>query len=73
MLILISPEEQISRLMQRNGLSRDDARLRLKNQMPIADKIELVDIVIDNQSDVSQTEKKVEEIWQQLKAREENK
>ncbi len=72
MLILISPEEQIRRLMQRNGLSIDDAKLRLKNQMPIADKIGLADIVIDNQSDVSQTEKKVEEIWQQLKAREDN-
>ncbi len=70
MLILISPEEQISRLMQRNGLSIDDAKLRLKNQMPIADKIGLADIVIDNQSDLSQTEKAVAEIWQQLKARE---
>ena len=73
MLILIAPEEQISRLMARNGLSRDDAQLRLKNQMPIADKIGLADIVIDNQGDVAQTEKKVAEIWQQLKAREENK
>jgi len=70
MLILISPEEQITRLMAPNGLSRDDAQLRLKNQMPIADKIELADIVIDNQSDVSQTEKKVVEIWQMLKVRE---
>lgn len=73
LLILILPEEQIIRLMARNGLSRDDAQLRLKNQMPIADKIGLADIVIDNQSDLSQTEKKVVEIWQQLKAREENK
>ena len=73
MLILISPEEQINRLMARNGLSRDEAQLRLKNQMPIADKIGLADIVIDNQSDVAQTEIKVAEIWQQLKEREENK
>jgi dephospho-CoA kinase len=73
LLILILPEEQIIRLMARNGLSRDDAQLRLKNQMPIADKIGLADIVIDNQSDLSQTEKKVVEIWQQLKAREDNK
>jgi dephospho-CoA kinase len=72
MLILISPEEQICRLMERNGLSSDDAQLRLKNQMPIADKVGLVDIVIDNQSDVPQTQKKVAEIWQQLKEREEN-
>ena len=35
-LVLISPQEQICRLMARNGLSSDDAQLRLKNQMPIA-------------------------------------
>jgi dephospho-CoA kinase len=72
MLILISPEEQICRLMERNGLSSDDAQLRLKNQMPIVGKVGLADIVIDNQSDVPQTQKKVVEIWQQLKEREEN-
>ena len=73
MLILISPEEQIFRLMERNGLSYDEAQLRLKNQMPIVDKIGLADIVIDNSGDVSQTKEKAAAIWQQLKAREENK
>jgi dephospho-CoA kinase len=73
MLILISPEEQICRLMERNGLSYDEAQLRLKNQMPIVDKIGLADIVIDNSGDVSQTKEKAAAIWQQLKAREENK
>ena len=67
MLVLISPEEQICRLMERNGLSHADARLRLINQMPIAEKIGLADIVIDNSGDIAQTEKKVKEIWQQLK------
>ena len=68
--IMFADVAGFSRLMERNSLSRDDARLRLNNQMPIADKIGLADIVIDNQSDVSQTEKKVAGIWQQLKARE---
>ncbi|MEI6609571.1 MAG: dephospho-CoA kinase [Deltaproteobacteria bacterium] len=72
-LVAISPEEQICRLMARNDLSRDDAQIRLKNQMPIADKIGLADIVIDNSGDFEQAEKKVAEIWQQLKGREENK
>ena len=72
-LILISPEEQICRLMARNNLSRDEAQMRLQSQMPIADKIGLANIVIDNKGDVSQTKKKVTEIWRQLKAREKNK
>lgn len=73
MLILISPAEQIIRLMARNGLSSNEAQIRLQSQMPIADKIELADIVIDNQGDIVQTEKKVAEIWQQLKSRGKNK
>jgi dephospho-CoA kinase len=72
-LVLISPEEQICRLMARNNLSRDEAQMRLQSQMPIADKIGLANIVIDNKGDVSQTKKKVTEIWRQLKAREKNK
>jgi len=73
MLVLISSEEQICRLMARNNLSRDEAQKRLNSQMPIADKIELADIVIDNQDNVSQTKEKVAEIWWQLKSREKNK
>jgi dephospho-CoA kinase len=72
-LVLISPEEQICRLMARNNLSRDEAQIRLKSQMPIADKIGLADIVIDNQGNVSQTKEKVAKIWRQLKKRGKNK
>lgn len=72
-LVLISSEEQICRLMARNNLSRNEAQIRLQSQMPIADKIGLADIVIDNQDNVSQTKEKVAEIWWQLKSREKNK
>jgi len=72
-LVLISPEEQICRLMARNNLSRNEAQIRLQSQMPIADKIGLANIVIDNQDNVSQTKEKVAEIWWQLKSREKNK
>jgi dephospho-CoA kinase len=72
-LVIIPPEEQICRLMARNGISRDEARLRLLSQMPIGDKIRLADIVIDNQGSINQTEDKVEEVWRNLLAREKNK
>jgi dephospho-CoA kinase len=72
-LVLISPEEQICRLMARNSMSRDEAQIRLASQMPIEDKIGLADIVIDNQDNISQTEKRVAQIWWQLKDREKNK
>jgi dephospho-CoA kinase len=72
-LVLISPEEQICRLMARNSMFRDEAQIRLASQMPIEDKIGLADIVIDNQDNISQTEKRVAQIWRQLKDREKNK
>jgi dephospho-CoA kinase len=72
-LVLISPEEQICRLMARNNLSRNEAQIRLQSQMPIADKIGLADIVIDNQGNFFQTKEKVAKIWRQLKKREKNK
>lgn len=47
-LVYISAEEQVKRLMKRNGCSREDALLRLASQMPIDDKIQYADIVINN-------------------------
>ena len=73
LLILIPAEEQISRLMARNDLTHKEAQLRLASQMPIADKIKLADIVINNQGTMAETEKKVEEVWQELLKREANK
>lgn len=73
LLVLISPAQQIQRLIARNGLSRDEARSRLMNQMPIGEKARLADIVIDNQKTVAETEKKVEEVWQKLLKIERNK
>ena len=72
-LVLIAPEEQIRRLMARNGVSKEEAERRLKSQMPISEKIKLANIVIDNKGSVSKTEKKVRQVWQELLIREENK
>jgi dephospho-CoA kinase len=72
LLVIASPEEQLNRLMVRNGLSREDAQKRIKSQMPIEQKVTLADIVIDNQSSLSETEAKVEEVWQKLLGLENN-
>ncbi len=69
-LVMIPAEEQINRLITRNCISGEEAKLRLVCQMPINDKISLADIVIDNQASIADTEKKVEEVWQELIRRE---
>ena len=65
-LVLILPEKQISRLMTRNGISKEEAGKRLKSQMPISEKIELADIIIDNKGNITETEKRVGQVWQEL-------
>jgi dephospho-CoA kinase len=73
MLVLIAPEEQIRRLMGRNHISREEAKKRLKSQMPIGEKKALADIVIDNEGDISATEKIVKKVWLELLQHEKQK
>jgi len=70
MVVLVSQEDQINRLMKRNGWSREEAQRRLNSQMPVSEKIALADIVIDNKGTVADTERKVNEVWQELLQRE---
>ena len=73
MLVLIEPEEQINRLIARNHIIRAEAEKRLKSQMPIAKKIALADIIIDNRGNLSETKKTVNKIWKELLQREKKK
>ncbi|PKN76905.1 MAG: dephospho-CoA kinase [Deltaproteobacteria bacterium HGW-Deltaproteobacteria-1] len=65
-LVMIEPEEQVNRLMTRSALCQTEAELRLSCQMPIRDKMNLADIIIDNRSAMNETEKKVAEVWEHL-------
>jgi dephospho-CoA kinase len=73
MLVLIAPEEQLRRLIIRNGVNREEAGKRLKSQMPITEKIALADIVIDNEGSIPETEKKVKQVWRELLRQEKQK
>jgi dephospho-CoA kinase len=66
LLVVIDPEEQIRRLIKRNNLSEDEAKKRLKSQMPIQEKIFLADIVIDNKNSIAETEKKAGRVWREM-------
>lgn len=72
-LVKIEPGQQMERLMARNAVCREDAELRLANQMPIHNKIQLATIVIDNQCVMEETERKVAAVWEDLLAREKAK
>ena len=69
-LVYVSPEEQVRRLMTRNGYNREEALARLASQMPIDEKRRHADIVIDNRNSLDETREIVEEVWMDLKRRE---
>ena len=72
-LVLVAQEEQINRLIIRNGVIKEEAEKRLKSQMPISEKISLADIVIDNEGSIPETEKRVGQVWQELLRQEKQK
>ena len=43
-----SPQQQLERLIQRNGLTDEEADRRIQSQWPLAQKVGLADQVIDN-------------------------
>jgi dephospho-CoA kinase len=69
-LVYIAPEDQIRRLMLRNGCSREEAYVRLASQLPIDEKIPHADFVIDNQGSIKKTLYAVHAVWEELQIRE---
>ncbi|MGO4495844.1 dephospho-CoA kinase [Paenibacillus sp. 2RAB27] len=63
MVVYIPRHLQLERLMQRDGLSAENAQLRLDAQMSIEEKRKLADIVIDNSGTWEETNMRVELFW----------
>jgi len=70
LLVYSPPETQIARVMKRNRMTRDEAVARLKAQMPIDEKLTYADLVVRNDGTMRDLEKRVDEVWQELLARE---
>lgn len=70
-LVYVSPQIQIERLMKRDGLSLRDAHLRISAQMPIESKVKYAHYVINNEGSLKKTRERVREVFQKLKEAEE--
>ncbi|MCR1899873.1 dephospho-CoA kinase [Irregularibacter muris] len=62
-LIYVDETTQLSRLMKRDGFTREEAIKRIKSQMPLDDKLKLANIVIENNGSVEELEKKLRKYW----------
>ena len=65
-VVTCDPEQQIARLVQQRGMSRADALQRINAQAPIAEKLPLADVVIDNSGSVAATWEQVRAAWNAL-------
>jgi dephospho-CoA kinase len=46
-VVYTSQEEQVNRLMQRDGIAREDAETRIKSQFPLSEKLKVAHYTID--------------------------
>lgn len=65
-VVAAPPNLQRLRLMKRNGLSEQDAEQRLRAQLPLADKIQYADYVIENSGSRENLAEQVDQIYAQL-------
>ncbi len=65
LLVYVPREIQLDRLTRRDGLSRGQAEERLAAQMPIDQKAQLADLVIDNSGTPEETEAQLRQFWRE--------
>lgn len=65
-LVYISRDIQIRRLMQRDGITRAEAEKTLRMQLPIDEKRAGSHLIIDNSAELSLTRMQVEAVWERL-------
>lgn len=70
-LVVVSApvEMQVDRLLRDRGMSEPAIRERIGAQLPLEDKAEVADILIDNEGTVEELEGQVERVWTELRAR----
>lgn len=62
-VVACPPEKQLERLMRRNGLTEDQARVRIRAQPPQEERLHRADVVIDNGGAPDDTRAQVESAW----------
>ncbi len=66
-LVVYTPRElQIKRLMQRDDISKEEAEIKISNQMDIDKKKRLADLVIDNSLNLQNLQNEVEQIIKEI-------
>ncbi len=67
-VVVVSAAEplQLRRLMERNGLSSDQARARISSQLPLGEKLKHATYVIENDGSMEALRARVTEVWKSI-------
>ena len=68
-VVAAQPETQIRRLVNSRAMPEEDALARIAAQAPLKDKLAVADIVIENDADLAELDRRVREVWSDLVAR----
>jgi dephospho-CoA kinase len=70
--VTVAPEQTvIKRLQNRGGLSEEQARARIRSQLPSEERAKYGDVVINTDCDLSEVRATVDELWNRLQNRKE--
>ena len=64
MVVYVPVDLQLRRLMERDGLTQEQAEARIASQLSIEEKRHRADYVIDNGGTLEATERQVDTFWQ---------
>jgi len=70
LIVVATPvHTQIERLLHDRGMAEEQVRARIDAQAPLAEKIAVADVVIENDGTLEELERRVDEVWSTLRTR----
>ncbi|GMB07370.1 dephospho-CoA kinase [Thermolongibacillus altinsuensis] len=69
-VVYVNEAIQLQRLMKRNGFSVEEAKARIRSQMPLEEKVKKADAIIDNNGTIEETQQQLHDLlirWGVLK------
>ncbi|MCR2821914.1 dephospho-CoA kinase [Lederbergia panacisoli] len=61
-VVFVDPDMQLQRLLKRNGLTEEEAKARINSQLPLQEKVNRADAIINNNRTIDDTERQINEL-----------
>lgn len=65
-VVYVPRQEQLRRVMARDGLTEQQAQARIDSQMPLSEKLARADRAVDNSGSMERTREQLRALWEEL-------